>query len=339
MPAVPDWNDEHFRALEQARALIVICTPGSAKELTHRKDWLYHEIRWWVENRSPTAPILIAPYGNDWLPDPISAKWPNLQLVNVSSTTGQWGKKVRADLTQRLLRSIALISASGNTGGSSQPATNQGSEDGMLNTPSLYTWEKDKHFRYIRCNENYARIAGQDSPAAMIGKTDDDMPWRGLANFFRAGDQQVISGTAPREHVTEQEIAVDGAMDILVSENQMLNSRGECLGLSGYFVDITGHQLVPRDSSLTEAASLSLGKEFGNAHLSEVEGRVLKGMLSAHSEQKMASILNISRGEVESHIRSIKLKLQCSTEGDVIVAAMRAGLPLALFGPRIIGQA
>ena len=99
---------------------------------------------------------------------------------------------------------------------------NTGDADGKI---GLYTWEKDRHFRYIRCNENYAR-GGLVSirREAMIGKSDTDMPWRDLADFFREGDYSVMQGEGPtRFNVQEKEIMVDRVADILVTENQLLD--------------------------------------------------------------------------------------------------------------------
>jgi hypothetical protein len=43
-------------------------------------------------------------------------------------------------------------------------------EVGLISLPGLFVWEKDKNFKYVNCNEDYARAAGFDSPYAMMGK-------------------------------------------------------------------------------------------------------------------------------------------------------------------------
>ena len=205
----------------------------------------------------------------------------------------------------------------------------------MTNLPGLFTWEKDRNFRYIRCNDNYAAAAGFESAKAILGKSDDDMPWRSRADFFRSGDQQVISGAGPhRINIEEKEIMVDRVADILVTEKQLLDHRGECVGLTGYFLDITGHRLVPRDGGYCkDERGFYLGNEFGGEFLSAIEAEVFKGMMKVQSAEKIGIDLNLSRSTVESHIQSIKQKLQCITDGDVIATAIRSGLPLTLFGP------
>lgn len=34
----------------------------------------------------------------------------------------------------------------------------------VLDQLNLYIWAKDKNYRYVFCNENYAKAAGIDSP-------------------------------------------------------------------------------------------------------------------------------------------------------------------------------
>jgi CHAT domain-containing protein len=93
-PAVSDWHQFHGRALERARAFLVICTPGARFPLdtddgVHKEDWVHKEINWWLDNRKTTAPILIDATGEAqrWVPDRIRQRWPNAQLVKVDLET------------------------------------------------------------------------------------------------------------------------------------------------------------------------------------------------------------------------------------------------------------
>ena len=82
-PAVSDWHQVHKPALEQSRALIVICTPGLYVRLKG-DDWVHEELDWWLTKRE-AAPILIDPTGegNRWIPDPIKKRWPNAQRIDI----------------------------------------------------------------------------------------------------------------------------------------------------------------------------------------------------------------------------------------------------------------
>jgi hypothetical protein len=102
-PSVPDWREVNCRALEKARALILVCTPGAAVD-DGIADEVAIELRWWIENRR-TAPILIAAFEMNmrWVPKPIQARWPNAQLVNVC--LGDWAKESDAVRQCHCLRS------------------------------------------------------------------------------------------------------------------------------------------------------------------------------------------------------------------------------------------
>ena len=330
-PVVPNWQDHLRGALEVARALVVICTPA-VKHQKESQDWFYYEISWWLEHRSTLAPILLTPYGPSWIPDVIHARWPDVQFLDVSRRPP---KLATSGITMGLGRIVRSISLSAGEYSAIQPAENPPNDEAMLSQPGYYSWEKDRNFRYVNCNDNYARAAGYDSARAMIGKTDDDMPWRPWANYFRMGDQQVISGLGPmRFNFPETEMMVDRVADILVTERQLQLRGGECVGLTGYFYDITGFALVPKDMARVEnGKGLCLGNAFGNECLSETEVEVFKRLLQQQSRQAIADSLNLSAAVVDWHVKSIKQKLQCVTDGDVIATAIRSGLPLALFGP------
>ena len=59
MPGVGDWKALHRPYLEKARAIIVICTPGT-KLNEGPDDYVHKEIDWWLKHRK-VVPILIDP--------------------------------------------------------------------------------------------------------------------------------------------------------------------------------------------------------------------------------------------------------------------------------------
>lgn len=336
--ATSDWKQLLEQELKRTQILTIVCSPGALYEFNDREDWFYHELNWWLNNRT-TAPVLVAKSGLEpfWVPKIIRERWSDIQIVYVPPelfsplASGEQEAAVNA-IVQSILSGIVERLQSDDScdlGLAKLPDTAD-----MVNITGLYTWEKDRYFRYIRVNENYARAAGYESPQAMIGKSDDEMPWRSLADFFRIGDHQIMNALgSPRINVTEKEIMVDRVADILVTENQLLDRRRECIGITGYFVDITGYQLIRNNIAEPEKRKdIYLGKEFGNEYLCEVEVEIFKGILKSFSLEKIAELLNLERWAVEYHIKSIKRKLQCSTDGDLIAMAIRSGLPLTLFG-------
>jgi tetratricopeptide (TPR) repeat protein len=85
-PGVANWKEHHFPSLQAARALIVIGTPGISKDLSkpNDPDWVYEELRWWAANH-PHPPIVVDTTGEGarWLPEIISATWPNLNRLDL----------------------------------------------------------------------------------------------------------------------------------------------------------------------------------------------------------------------------------------------------------------
>lgn len=85
-PGVANWKHLHFPSLQTSHALIVICTPGIAKDLSRRgnPDWVYEELRWWTQYRR-TAPIVVdaTGEGDRWLPELITRQWPDINRIDL----------------------------------------------------------------------------------------------------------------------------------------------------------------------------------------------------------------------------------------------------------------
>lgn len=329
-PAVSDWRGLHADALTTSDALVVVCTPGVKHEFAGT-DEVYRELSWWQAHRATLAPILVTTQpGGRWVPDIVGTCWPDAQLVQLDpGSNGHFAAAANDLAIDTLLAGLATRFFRSSDAGDRSTS--------FHNLPGLYAWQKDRQLRYIACNENYARAAGFDSPGAMIGKTDHQMPWRALADAFRDGDRRVMSDRRLfRMNVTEKEIMVDRVADILVTENQLLDQYGRCVGVTGYFLDITGQQLVPGGAiPAVSGEDLALGNPFGNARFSAVESSVFRQLLAFRSAGRIAELLGLGRREVLRHLDSIRTTLQGRTLGDAIATAMSAGLPLTLFGTQL----
>jgi len=204
-------------------------------------------------------------------------------------------------------------------------------KDLILDSLHLAVWAKDQNFRYIYCNENYARAAGLDSPGQIVGKTDDQMPWHRLADFFRAGDKTVFDGSF-RINVPEVEIMVDKVADILVTESQLLTRNGKCVGLVGSYIDISGQRLEKKVGYFEDGLKrYYLGSEFNDWYLTLREVQVLKYLLLGYSARQTGEVLCLSAKTVESHIENLKIKLDVSTKGDIIATAIKFGLTQIIY--------
>lgn len=202
----------------------------------------------------------------------------------------------------------------------------------VLEQLNLYIWAKDKNYKYIYCNENYAKAAGLDSPQQIVGMKDEQLPWGKLAEYFRAGDYGVLQGNS-RINIPEVSDTVNNVKDILVSENQLLNEHNKCIGIVGSFVDITGKRLIKKAGYYDkENNRYYLDQEdLGNVYFTGREIEVFKRMLLGYTAQQIGEILKISPKTVEGYIDSIKSKLQAKTKGDVIATAIQLGLTQILY--------
>ncbi|MDB6097983.1 MAG: NTPase-like protein, partial [Gammaproteobacteria bacterium] len=101
MPAVADWREIHRPYLEKARALIVICTPGS-KIIEGPDDWVHTEINWWLGHRN-AVPILIDPLGQGvrYVPTAIRERWPETQRIRL--VEAEWRQLPPAELEQKAI--------------------------------------------------------------------------------------------------------------------------------------------------------------------------------------------------------------------------------------------
>lgn len=108
------------------------------------------------------------------------------------------------------------------------------------NIPQYIFW-KDRHSIYLGCNQNFARAAGLQSPAEIIGKTDHDLPWtvREIA-AYQSSDRHVMETNTPLLGRLETQRQADGSQIFLETNKLPLhNSDGEVIGVLGTLEDIT----------------------------------------------------------------------------------------------------
>lgn len=197
----------------------------------------------------------------------------------------------------------------------------------LLNQFNLYVWAKDKSYRYIYVNENYAKAAGVESPSQMIGKTDDDMPWRDLADEFKKGDYDVLNG-ASRSNSHEKTHTVIGVTDILVSESNLVNSNGEVIGVNGSFIDITGKKIVNKPGYYdVENDRYYLGiVALGDIYLTGREFSVFKHVMRGWPAAKIGGVMKLSPKTVETYIMYIRRKFGVSSKTELMTVSTQYGL-------------
>jgi diguanylate cyclase (GGDEF)-like protein/PAS domain S-box-containing protein len=116
--------------------------------------------------------------------------------------------------------------------------SNQMLETVIDNIPQRIFW-KDRESRYLGCNLAFARDTGLAYPEQVLGKTDFDMPWRGMAEMLRAVDREVAATGVPKMNF-ELDITIGGVHRVgVASKIPLTDSDGKVIGVLGSYTDIT----------------------------------------------------------------------------------------------------
>ncbi|MDQ7975680.1 EAL domain-containing protein [Paraburkholderia sp. SARCC-3016] len=116
--------------------------------------------------------------------------------------------------------------------------SNQMLETVIDNIPQRVFW-KDRESRYLGCNMAFARDAGLAYPEQVVGKTDDDLPWRDFADDVRRHDAEVVESGVPKMNY-EFDMIVDGEFrTTITSKLPFTDSDGRVIGVLGSYTDIT----------------------------------------------------------------------------------------------------
>ncbi|HEX6290184.1 MAG TPA: PAS domain-containing protein [Herpetosiphonaceae bacterium] len=109
----------------------------------------------------------------------------------------------------------------------------------MEHIPQLVFW-KDRRSVYLGCNRSFARAAGVDAPAAIVGKRDEDLPWRDQAETYRRHDRRILEIVAPELHVEETQPRADGSTVRLRTRRLPLHdATGQVVGIVGICEEIS----------------------------------------------------------------------------------------------------
>lgn len=203
--------------------------------------------------------------------------------------------------------------------------------DQIMKQLNIYAWAKDKNYKYLYCNEHFARAAGLDSPNQIVGKSDNQLYWKKFADYYQVDDYGVMQGHL-RINAPEVTDAVKNIKDILVTKSQLVNNN-KCIGVVGSFIDITGRQLINKTGYYDPINKRYYFDDevLGNLYLTEREITVFKHILLGYSARQIGEKIKISSKTVESHFESIRIKLQAKNKGEIIATAIQFGLTHILY--------
>lgn len=125
--------------------------------------------------------------------------------------------------------------------------------------PQRIFW-KDTKLNYLGCNKLFAQDAGLKSPEEIIGKNDFDLSWHKSASLYRADDELILAGSAPKINYEESQVQEDGSTKIIRTNKLPLKDKnGRIVGLFGSYEDISN---ISQQKQQTENAKDFLEKAF-----------------------------------------------------------------------------
>ncbi len=102
---------------------------------------------------------------------------------------------------------------------------------------------KDRKLNYLGCNPLFARDAGRQRPADMVGQDDLHMGWAHEAELYRADDRHVIETGTARINFEEPQTRPDGSTVWLrTSKVPLRDGKGDVFGVLGLYDDITAQK-------------------------------------------------------------------------------------------------
>ncbi len=147
------------------------------------------------------------------------------------------------------------------------------------NMPQGVFW-KDRRGVYLGCNQLFATLSGRDSPATIVGLTDDDLPWPPEQTaFFRKVDEEVLASGEPQLNVVEPLTDAEGRPHWhQVNKVPLHDLEGNVVGVLGTYQDITDYKLL--EERMYQAEKLrSIGQLAGG--IAHDFNNMLGGILGA----------------------------------------------------------
>lgn len=196
----------------------------------------------------------------------------------------------------------------------------------ILNLNKNIVFAKDKNLKYLFISEAGAELADLDSPNQIIGKTDYDFIWKPQADLYRKGDSHVLKSGASL-NVMEPRTQRNGIVNVMHMKTVMRDKKDNPIGVTGTAIELTGYSLSKNNGYIDPIKKIFyLGPKFCNAYLTRCEFEIFKYMLYGKRVEEISLKLCRSPKTIESHIKSIANKLQCTHKCEIVPTAIQNNL-------------
>jgi rsbT co-antagonist protein RsbR len=213
----------------------------------------------------------------------------------------------------------------------------------MNHLPQTIFW-KDRHLMYLGCNQRFADDACLATPAAIIGKTDYDLPWTAQAALYRADDQQVIDTGNAKLNFEEPQSRPDGTLSWLrTSKIPLLDAVGAIVGILGMYEDITEYkhneaERAELQEQIIRAQQAAL-TELSTPLLMINDTTVVMPLVGTVDSQRVGQIMEtLLHGVSASRASTVILDITgvAIVDTQVANAFVRAAQAVSLLGARVV---
>lgn len=188
--------------------------------------------------------------------------------------------------------------------------------------------EKDVNSVITSCNDNFLKYVGANSPHAVIGRTDYDLPWREYAPVYRAHELDALAGNTYsiiypiKDHAKKKRL-------FLHTKTKKNNLDGT-ISIKCHAIEIVNPQAAELIQLLSKnipsyLQHFSIGKTYNHTPLSKRQEEVLFFLLRGKTAKAIAQILCISSRTAEKHIEAIKVRFNCKNKSELIERAVNLG--------------
>jgi rsbT co-antagonist protein RsbR len=213
----------------------------------------------------------------------------------------------------------------------------------MDHLPQTVFW-KDRNLVYLGCNQRFANDALLTTPAAIIGKTDYDMPWTAQAALYRADDQQVIDSGIAKLNFEEPQSRPDGTTNWLrTSKIPLLDAAGEIVGVLGMYEDITEYKRIEVERADLQEQIIRTQQnalaELSTPLLKISDTTMVMPLVGTVDSRRVSQIMDtLLNGVATNHVSTVIMDITgvAIVDTQVADAFIRASQAVSLLGAQVV---